>query len=223
IRFGDNDTLAALVANLIEAEKLVLLTDQQGLYQGDPSLHKEAELVAEISSGDPRLDRWAGEGGALGRGGMITKVQAARIAARSGADTHILQGTEPEALLRLARAESLGTLLRADREMMASRKRWLATLPSKGRLKLDQGAVRVLCEEGSSLLPVGVRSLSGIFTRGDLVSCVDEADREIARGLINYSSDETARLLGRPSQEIESVLSYRGEDELIHRDNLFLL
>ncbi|MDH5736975.1 MAG: glutamate 5-kinase [Gammaproteobacteria bacterium] len=223
IRFGDNDTLAALVANLMEAEKLILLTDQLGLYDRNPAIHAESTLIREAQSSDPRLDQWAGEGGALGRGGMVTKIAASRIAARSGASTLIAPGLEPQIIKRLAGGEEIGTLIRADRELLASRKRWLAGLQSRGRLTLDAGAAEVLKRQGRSLLPVGVREVFGHFSRGDLVSCFDEKGNELARGLINYNSEETRLLLGVSSRNIESILGYVGEDELIHRDNLVLI
>jgi len=225
IRFGDNDTLGALVTNLVEADALVILTDQAGLYDADPRRDPAAKLIGAAQAGDPRLETIAGGAGSdLGRGGMITKVLAAKRAARSGADTVIASGREPEVLLRLARGEELGTLLRAQTLPLAARKQWLADhLNLGGRLTLDAGAVKALASAGKSLLPIGVREVSGEFERGAVVACVDAAGREIARGLANYSAAETRRILGRPSGEIESILGYVDEPELIHRDNLVLL
>ena len=225
IRFGDNDTLGALVANLIDAEVLVILTDQQGLFDRDPRTHADAQLVSEGRAGDPALEAMAGgSAGSLGRGGMATKLRAARLAARSGATTLIASGREPNVLVRLREGEDLGTLLGAAQEPIAARKQWLAgQLQVRGRLTLDDGAVRVLSQQGRSLLPVGVKAVSGHFTRGELVTCCDESGREIARGLVNYSAEETARILGQSSARIAEILGYRDDDELIHRDNLVLV
>ncbi|MEJ2107349.1 MAG: glutamate 5-kinase [Acidiferrobacteraceae bacterium] len=224
IRFGDNDTLAALVVNLLEAELLIILTDQAGLYEQDPRAHPDAKLVSDGSAGDPALARMAGGSGALGRGGMQTKLEAARKAARSGASTIICSGREPEVLSRLFQGEVLGTCLRPTQGRLASRKQWLAgQLKPRGRLILDAGAVEVLRRDGRSLLPVGVTAAEGQFRRGELVACVDPAGVEIARGLVNYDRDDTVRIIGRPSGEIESVLGYVDEPELIHRDNMVLL
>lgn len=223
IRFGDNDTLAALVVNLLEAELLIILTDQAGLYEQDPRAHPDAKLVSDGSAGDPALARMAGGSGALGRGGMQTKLEAARKAARSGASTIICSGREPEVLSRLFQGEVLGTCLRPTQGRLASRKQWLAgQLKPRGRLILDAGAVEVLRRDGRSLLPVGVTAAEGQFRRGELVACVDPAGVEIARGLVNYDRDDTVRIIGRPSGEIESVLGYVDEPELIHRDNMVL-
>jgi len=225
LRFGDNDSLAALVANLIEADLMVLLTDQQGLFNADPRKEPDAELVSVTHAGAAELDAMAGaSGGSLGRGGMFTKLRAARLAARSGTATVIAGGREPEILRRLAGGETLGTLLLAAQEPEAARKRWLAgQLQVKGRLVLDDGAVNVLRTSGSSLLAVGVSDLKGHFRRGELVSCFDHAGCEVARGLVNYSSTEAQRIIGRPSSEIEKILGYVDEEELIHRDNLVLV
>ena len=224
LRFGDNDTLAAMVANLVEADLLVILTDQQGLYEKDPRAHPDAALVTEARVDDTRLQDMAGEGGTLGRGGMVTKLRAAGIAARSGSPTLIAWGREPDVLGRLANGETLGTLLNTEREPIAARKQWLAgQLKVRGTLRLDEGAVRVLAEQGRSLLAVGVRDVDGNFQRGEPVVCVAPDGREIARGLVNYGADETRRIMGRPSGEIEALLGYIDEPELIHRDNLVLL
>jgi glutamate 5-kinase len=224
IRFGDNDTLAALVANLIEAELLVILTDQAGMCDKDPRQHPDARLIHQTPVNAPGLEAMAGgSGGALGRGGMLTKVRAARLAARSGSATVIAAGREERVLLRLAEGEELGTLFVPDQEPIAARKQWLAGhLQVRGTLTLDVGAVRVLRESGKSLLPVGVKALTGAFLRGEMVSCVDEAGNEVARGLVNYSAQDTRRIQGQPSSRIEELLGYVGEPELIHRDNLIL-
>ena len=222
IRFGDNDTLAALVTNLIEADTLMLLTDQAGLYDADPRSFPGAKVISEARASDEALNAMAGGGSALGRGGMVTKLAAARIAARSGANTVIAGGREPGVIAALARGEVMGTVLTADEAPLVSRKQWLASLPSRGELTLDDGAVTVLRADGRSLLPVGVRAVSGAFTRGDMVSCLDSGGVEIARGLINYNHEETAAIAGRSSREIESTLGYLGDEELIHRDNLVL-
>ena len=225
IRFGDNDTLGALVTNLIEADVLVLLTDQQGLFTADPRKDAAATLVHAGRAGDPALEAMAGgAGSAIGRGGMLSKVLAARRAARSGASTVIACGREPDVLTRLARGEAIGTMLLAERGSLVARKQWLADhVRLAGRLTLDDGAVRALMREGKSLLPIGVIAVSGNFGRGEVVGCVDAAGREIARGLVNYGAQEAARIVRRPSSDIESVLGYVDEPELIHRDNLVLL
>lgn len=222
IRFGDNDTLGALVANLVDADVLVILTDQAGLYDSDPRSNAAAQLVSRSPADNPELDTMAGgSAGILGRGGMVTKVRAARLAARSGADTVIAGGSVPDVLLKLQRGEAVGTHLLAGKEPLVARKQWLAgMLRLSGSLQLDEGAVRVLKESGKSLLPVGVSAVKGDFRRGDLVACVDAAGREIARGLVNYNADEARRIAGRSSREIEALLGYRGDEELIHRDNL---
>jgi glutamate 5-kinase len=223
IRFGDNDTLAALVANLIDADALLLLTDQQGLYEEDPRQNPEAKLVAVCDVHDPRLDGMAGEGGALGRGGMVTKLRAARLAARSGTETVIAGGRVENIVASVAAGNTVGTWLRTGKQPQNARKQWLASMvQSQGSLELDEGAVRVLRESGRSLLAVGVRGVHGHFTRGEMVSCRDPDGREVARGLVNYSADETRRIMGSPSKEIEVILGYQVDEELIHRDNLVL-
>ncbi|MCX8048858.1 MAG: glutamate 5-kinase [Methylohalobius sp.] len=225
IRFGDNDTLGALVANLVEADLLILLTDQAGLFDKNPQLYPEAQLISEASATDPRLEKMVGGSlSGLGRGGMITKLRAARLAARSGTGTVIAHGREPNVLVRLLQGEPLGTFLIPDSERLDARKRWLlGQFQVKGKLILDAGAVRALSQEGKSLLPVGVRRVEGRFQRGDVVSCHDERGREVARGLINYASHETRQIQGQPSNRIVDVLGYVDEPELIHRDNLVLL
>lgn len=225
LRFGDNDTLAALVTNLIEADALIILTDQPGLFTHDPRLHAHAELVREGRADDPALEPMAGGAGShLGSGGMLTKVRAARRAARSGAHTVIASGREPRVLLRLIDGEAIGTQLTAATMPLAARKQWLADhLQVRGRLTLDAGAVRALTKDGKSLLPIGVYEAQGEFERGEAVSCMDPDGREVARGLVNYSAAETRRILRVPSHEIEARLGYVDEPELIHRDNLVLL
>ncbi|TFH87062.1 glutamate 5-kinase [Billgrantia azerbaijanica] len=224
IRFGDNDTLGALVANLLEADALVILTDQEGLFDADPRHHPEAQLIHEGRAGDPSFAAVAGGGGALGRGGMATKVRAARLAARSGACTAIASGRQPDVLLRLIEGERLGTLLRPDRAPMAARKRWLAgQLQVRGTLTLDAGAVKVLRDRGSSLLAVGVKAVSGSFVRGDMVLCVDEHGERVAKGLVNYGAEDARQIQGRPSHQIEAILGFMEAPELIHRDNLVVL
>lgn len=225
IRFGDNDTLGALVANLIEADGLIILTDQDGLFDKDPRKHVDARLVTERRAGDPGLDAMAGGGaGALGRGGMQTKVRAARLAARSGAFTVIVGGRLEGVVTRLRQGEEVGTLLLPEQGRIAARKQWLAShLQTKGRVTIDEGAVQVLCRGGRSLLPVGVKGVAGHFRRGEMVSCVDESGREVARGLVNYGSDEARAIAGRSSDRIAEVLGYVSDEEMIHRDNLVLV
>lgn len=223
IRFGDNDTLGALVANLIEADTLCILTDQNAMYDADPRKNALAQIIYERSALDPELDRMAGSGGALGRGGMISKIRAARLAARSGANTVIVGGRIYDAIGRVASGEILGTLLYSVQQPLAARKRWLADqLQTRGKLILDEGAVRVLRDQGKSLLPVGVKTVVGYFTRGELVVCRDEEGHEVARGLVNYGSDDCRKIVGHSSKDIERLLGYRDFDELIHRDNLVL-
>ena len=225
IKFGDNDTLGALVASLIDADALIILTDQSGLYTADPRKDRSATLVKEAQAGDAELEKMAGGAGShIGRGGMLTKVLAAKRAARSGAHTVIASGHEHDVLLRLMQGESIGTLLTAPALTLAARKQWLAGhLQVAGKLVLDNGAIRALRNEGKSLLPIGVRNVFGEFERGAVVACVGEDGSDIARGLTNYNADEARRIAGHPSQEIEALLGYGGDEEIIHRDNLVLL
>ncbi len=225
IRFGDNDTLAALVANLVEADLLIILTDQQGLFTCDPGVDANAELISSISVKDSSLEKMAGSSRSdLGRGGMFTKVRAARLAARSGAATIIASGIATNIISEIYSGAEIGTYLIPDIAPLAARKQWLAgQLQVKGKLVLDQGAVKVLKKSGKSLLAVGVKSASGKFNRGELVSCVDENEQEIARGIINYSDEETRKISGLTSSDFEGVLGYCDESELIHRDNLVLV
>jgi len=225
IRFGDNDTLGALVTNLIEADVLIILTDLAGLYTSDPRKNPHAALISEARAGDEQLETMAGGSGShVGSGGMLTKVLAAKRAARSGAHTVIASGYEHNVLLSLAQGDDIGTHIAAVTMTLAARKQWLADhLQVRGKLVLDAGAARALCADGKSLLPVGVCDLSGDFERGEVVACFDPQGREIARGLVNYNAADARRIIRLPSHEIESVLGYVEEPELIHRDNLVLL
>jgi glutamate 5-kinase len=221
IKFGDNDTLGALVANLVEADTLVILTDQQGLYTADPRKDPAATLVSEGRAEDRAYEAMAGGAGTgISKGGMITKIRAAQRAARSGAHTCIASGNEPDVLIRLVAAEPLGTLLYATSTPLAARKQWLADhLQLAGSLIVDDGAAKAL-KSGRSLLPVGVVEVAGEFERGSVVACRTSGGEEIARGLVNYSSSECRRIARQPSDRIESLLGYIDEPELIHRDNM---
>ena len=226
IRFGDNDTLAGLVANLIEADLLILLTDQDGMYDLDPRQNANARLLREARAGDPELERMAASGGVgkWGRGGMLTKVRAAARAARSGTATLIAAGRAPGVLLQIRRGEEVGTLILPAQEPVVARKQWLAgQLQVRGQLVVDEGAAKVLRESGRSLLPVGVVDVKGSFARGEVVTCLDQQGREIARGLVNYGADEARKLMRQPSERIKELLGYIDEPELIHRDNLVLM
>ena len=222
IRFGDNDSLAALVANLIDADLLVILTDKDGLYSANPDLDPQAQLISEAMADDSALDALAGgSNSALGRGGMETKLQAARLAARSGCNTVIVGGRNSGILTAASEGAEVGTLLTASQQPLAARKQWLAgQLQVKGQLVLDAGAIKVLQQQGRSLLAVGVTQVKGQFTRGELVSCMDANGQEIARGLVNYNSDEATRIQGQSTERIAEILGYREDDELIHRDNM---
>ncbi len=225
IRFGDNDTLAALVANLVEADLLVILTDRDGMFDADPRNNPDAQLISEARADDPALDAVAGgTGGALGRGGMQTKLRAARLAARSGAHTVIVGGRIERVLDRLKAGELLGTLLLPERGLLAARKQWLAGhLQTRGSLTLDDGAVQALLRGHKSLLPVGVKQVQGNFRRGEMVVCLAPDGAEVARGLANYSAAEAQKIVGQSSDVIEQLLGYVDEPELIHRDNLILI
>ena len=225
IKVGDNDTLGSLVTNLVEADVLVILTDQPGLFDADPRREPRAKLIPEAIAGDPVLETYAGgTGSALSKGGMLTKVLAARRAARSGAHTVIVSGRERDVLTRLASGERIGTQLNATTMALAARKQWMADhLTVSGRLTVDAGAVRALADGGRSLLPIGVVAVSGEFERGAVVAVAGPDGVEIARGLVNYASAEAAQILRRPSSEIEAILGYVDEPELIHRDNLVLI
>lgn len=224
IRLGDNDTLGAVVASLIEADLLVILTDQKGLYNKDPRHHADAEFISEGVAMNPDYVSFAGAAGtAIGSGGMATKVKAARRAARAGCATVIVSGREKEVLTRLRKGENLGTLLIPEDSKLAARKQWIAgQTQAKGTLFLDDGAVNALLRLGKSLLPVGVERCEGNFERGDRVNCADAQGRVIARGLCNYASKDVSLICKTPSQSIPEVLGYMGEAELIHRDNLVL-
>ncbi|MHB1245050.1 MAG: glutamate 5-kinase [Sulfuriferula sp.] len=225
IRFGDNDTLAALVTNLIEADVLVILTDQAGLHTADPRNNPDATLVNNAHAGDPELEKMAGgTGSAISRGGMLTKILAAKRAAHSGAHTIIASGRETDVLVRLANGEAIGTQLVATQTPLSSRKTWLADhLLVRGKLTLDAGATKALIQHGKSLLPIGVIHVEGDFARGEVVACMSPEGEQIARGLANYAASEARKILHLPSTQIEAVLGYIDEPELIHRDNLVLL
>jgi len=225
IKFGDNDTLGALVANLIEGDALIILTDQPGLFTADPRQDRSATLVAEANAGAPELEVMAGgAGSSIGRGGMLTKILAAKRAAHSGANTVIASGREPDVLVRLMAGEAIGTRLMAGTARMAARKQWMADhLQVRGHVVIDPGAVDKLTAGGKSLLPIGVVAVQGVFVRGEVIVCMGGDNNEVARGITNYSSAETRLILRRPSSEIESVLGYMLEPELIHRDNLVLV
>jgi glutamate 5-kinase len=224
IKFGDNDTLGALVANLIEADALVILTDQRGLYSADPRKDPAARFIDNAQAGDPELERMAGgAGSSIGRGGMITKILAAKRAAGSGAGTVIAWGREPEVLLRLARGEAIGTALHAATPKLQARKQWMVDhLQMRGAVKIDAGAVSKLRGEGKSLLPIGVTEVQGDFHRGDVIAVLGPDGAELARGLANYSGAESRLIARKPSSEFEALLGYAAEPELIHRDNLVL-
>ena len=224
IRFGDNDTLAGLVANLIDAELLVLLTDQKGLYTSDPRKNDSAELIKHALVTDEKLESYAGEGGSLGRGGMRTKLKAAMIAAKSATKTVIASGNEDSVLIKIADGEHTGTLLTSsDEETVQARKQWLANQNHlKGAVLLDDGAVFALKENGKSLLPVGIKAVDGEFKRGEIIACQDSTGNEIARGLVNYDSEQARLIMGKSTKGIQELLGEFGEDEFIHRDNLIL-
>ncbi len=224
IRFGDNDTLAGLVANLIDADQLILLTDQLGLFTADPRFDSDAELIRSADVSDPLLVQVAGGSvGNLGRGGMQTKVKAAKLAARSGTDTYIASGRVDDVLVEFYQSCPSGTVIKANESLLLARKRWLAAkLKPKGRLVLDDGAVNSLQKKGKSLLAVGLAETYGHYMRGDLVVCLSKDNTEIARGLVNYSSDEVSKIKGLSSRSYKDALGYQAEDELIHRDNLVI-
>jgi glutamate 5-kinase len=224
IKFGDNDTLGALVANLVEADVLLILTDQQGLYSADPRKDAAAKFVRQGKAGDPALEAMAGgAGSSLGRGGMITKILAAKRAAGSGASTVIAWGREPDVLVRLSHGEAIGTLLVAQTQKNQARKQWIADhLQLRGSVTVDPGAVTKLREDGKSLLPIGMTSVDGDFSRGDVIAIRDAAGVEMARGLANYASSEARLICRKPSSEFEKLLGYVAEPEMVHRDNLVL-
>ncbi len=225
IKFGDNDTLGALVANLVDADALVILTDQKGLFTADPRKDPSAQLVPVGKAGDPALEEMAGgAGSSLGRGGMLTKILAAKRAAGSGASTVIAWGREPDTLLRLVKGESIGTLLVAQTQKIQARKQWIADhLQLRGAVSVDAGAAAKLKEDGKSLLPIGMTAVVGDFSRGDVIAVLEPQGQEIARGLANYSSSEARLLCRKPSADIEKLLGYCAEPEMLHRDNLVLV
>ncbi len=225
IKFGDNDTLGALVANLVEADVLVILTDQKGLYTADPRKDPSAQFVHEARAGDPALEAMAGgAGSSIGKGGMITKIVAAKRAAGSGASTVIAWGREPDVLVRLALGEAIGTLLVAQTAKTQARKQWMVDhLQLRGAVVVDAGAAAKLCGEGKSLLPIGMTLVEGEFSRGDVIAIRDADGREIARGLANYASAEARLLCRKPSSAFEQLLGYAAEPEMVHRDNLVLV
>jgi glutamate 5-kinase len=224
IKFGDNDTLGALVANLVEADALIILTDQKGLFTADPRKDPQARFVHEAKAGDPELEQMAGgAGSSIGRGGMITKILAAKRAAGSGASTVIAWGREPDALIRLTAGEPIGTLLVAQTQKTQARKQWIADhLQMRGAVVVDAGAVVKLRDGGKSLLPIGMVQVEGDFSRGDVIAVRDDSGTEIARGLANYSSAEARLICRKPSSEIERHLGYAAESEMLHRDNLVI-
>jgi len=225
IRFGDNDTLAALVANLIEADHLIILTDQDGLFDKNPRSHSDAKIIQQANANDASLDSMVeSTGGKFGSGGMLTKLRAARLAARSGTNTVIASGRNLNNLMRIHTAENIGSLLFTDKKPDTAHKQWLAGhLQMRGTLVIDDGAEKVLNASGSSLLAVGIKSVDGDFNRGEVVACVSLDGKQIARGLVNYNADEIRRLVGQPSNKISEILGYINEDEIIHRDNLVLV
>ncbi|MAR00347.1 MAG: glutamate 5-kinase [Oceanospirillaceae bacterium] len=224
ICFGDNDTLGALVANLVEADVLVILTDQDGLYTADPRSNPDAEIIHAGRASDPQYMAMAGGGGALGRGGMVTKIRAGTLAARSGAHTLIAGGRIENVITRLRDGELIGTLLLADAAPVAARKQWIAGhLQTQGELVLDAGAIKALREGGRSLLPIGVVAAKGRFERGDVVACVDESGKVVAKGLVNYRHEQAQKILRTPSSGLEAALGTVSEPEMIHRDNLVVL
>ncbi|OXR50779.1 MULTISPECIES: glutamate 5-kinase [unclassified Pusillimonas] len=225
IRFGDNDTLGALVTNLIEADALIILTDQAGLFSADPRKNPEAELIQVAQAGDPALEAMAGGAGSgIGTGGMLTKVMAARRAANSGAHTIIASGREPHVLQRLANGERIGSELRALLPVRSARQRWIANhLRLRGKVTLDDGAVKALTSGRKSLLPIGVIHVDGDFERGDVVACIDQQGRECGRGLINYSATDTRRIMRQPTARIAEILGSMSDAELMHRDNMVFL
>jgi len=225
IRFGDNDTLGAMVANLIEADLLIILTDQEGLFDANPAANPQAKLIEHADARDPRLAEYAGpSGGHIGSGGMQTKVSAARLAARSGTHTVIVSGKIDKVITRLLQGEALGSFLEASEGHLAARKQWLAGhMRCAGALTLDDGAVDVLVNRSASLLPIGVKAVSGIFNRGEVVACLAPDGSEVARGLVNYPSDECKQIIGKASRLIPEILGYQDDPELINRENLILM
>ena len=224
LKFGDNDTLAGLVTHLVDADLLVLLTDQQGLYKADPRFHPDAELVRIATAGDKNLQHYASVGSSLGQGGMVTKLEAASMVAKSGVSTIIAAGLEKNILQKIANGEDYGTFLVSDKETLTARKQWLVSqCKTHGKLRLDKGAVDALSQHNKSLLAVGVIGVAGDFERGEIVSCVDPHGREIARGLVNYDVKEMHKIMGHNSDQFERLLGYIDAESIIHRDDLILL
>ena len=224
IQLGDNDTLAAFTANLIEANKLLILTDCDGIYDADPIHNPNAQLIESAKTNDPKLDQVAGASiSILGRGGMITKVAAARRAALSGIETVIASGHKKQIIARVVQGESIGTRLYTDRQAFAARKQWIAGLKTSGSLTLNEGACVAISGAGSSLLPIGISAIEGAFKRGDLVVCCNSDGEVIARGLVNYTADEVRKIMGQHSEEIQKIINGSYEPEVIHRDNLMLV
>jgi len=225
IRFGDNDTLGAMVANLIEADLLIILTDQQGLFDSNPNTNPAANLIERADARDPKLVEYAGPSGShLGSGGMQTKVSAAQLAARSGTHSVIVSGRIERVISRVVAGEALGTFLEASEGHLAARKQWMAGhMRCAGSLTLDDGAVDVLLHRNASLLPIGVKAVSGIFNRGEVVACLAPDGAEVARGLVNYTSDECKQIIGKASSLIPEILGYQDDPELINRENLILM
>jgi glutamate 5-kinase len=225
IKFGDNDTLGALVANLIEADVLIILTDQQGLYEADPRHHADARFLSIVEAGDAALEAMAGgAGSSIGRGGMLTKVLAAKRAAGSGASTVVAWGRETDVLSRLIAGEPIGTFFKAQTAKLAARKQWMVDhLQLRGAVIIDQGAVRKLRNEGKSLLPIGMVDVVGEFWRGDVIVIRDDQNADVARGLANYSSGEARLIMRKSSSEFQALLGYPGDPEMVHRDNMVML
>lgn len=224
IKFGDNDTLGALVANLVEADALIILTDQKGLYTADPRRDPAATFVHEARAGDAKLEDMAGgAGSSIGKGGMITKILAAKRAAGSGASTVIAWGREPDALVRLTQGEAIGTLLVAQTQKQQARKQWMADhLQLRGSVTIDDGAIHKLKSDGSSLLPIGMTHVDGDFSRGEVIAILDAQGQEVARGLANYAAAEARLLCRKPSGQMAELLGYAAEPEMVHRDNMVL-
>lgn len=224
IKFGDNDTLGALVANLVDADVLIILTDQKGLYTADPRKDPAAQFVHVARAGDPVLEDMAGGAGSrVGTGGMITKILAAKRAAGSGASTVIAWGREPQALLRLVAGEPIGTCLLAATPKQQARKQWIADhLQLRGAVVVDDGAARRILQDGKSLLPAGMTAVEGEFSRGEVIAVRNASGQEIARGLANYAASEARLLCRKASADFEALLGYAAEPEMIHRDNLVL-
>lgn len=226
IRFGDNDTLSAMVCNLIDADLLIILTDLDGLYTADPRLHVDATLIPQVEKIDSRIEAMAGTSThRTGRGGMKSKIQAAKVACASGIHTYIANGLHPDTVLRILAGENVGThILAPPSARLSSRKRWIGyALKAKGEIVVDEGAKQALTTGGRSLLPSGIIDVSGHFRFGDAVSCVDAKAQHFAQGLVNYDTTELLAIKGQHTSQIAEILGYKAYDEVIHRDNLVLL